>query len=94
MNNLYTLGYFRKRLLGEGFTSKILINDFSEKDGRYWTISIDTELKIFCTCFREDDEISFEFWDGGNRIMNKFIVKTSSMNVIIHNLNTFRDKED
>lgn len=94
MNNLYTLGYFRKRLLADGFTSKILINDFSDVDGRYWTISIDSELKIFCTCFKEDGDLSFEFWDGGNRIPGKFVVKTKSMNVIINHLNSIKDKTE
>ena len=71
-----------------------LCPDFSEIDGRYWTISIDPELKIFCTCFKENGEEHFEFWDGGNRIPGKFVIKTKSMNVIFNHLNSIKNREE
>lgn len=84
MNNLYTLGYFRKRLLASGLTSQILIKNYDESDRRYWTISIGKVANIFCTCYKKDDVIEFEFWDGGKLIKNKHLITTQSMNVIVN----------
>ena len=97
MNNLYTLSYFRKRLLQEGYTSKILIKDYEKEDVRYWTISIDPKLKILCTCYKfltEDGEnVFFEFWDGYNKIKMRQTLNTKSMNVIINYLDGIRTTE-
>ena len=85
-NKLYTLSYFRKRLKGAGFSSKILINNYDEDDKRYWTISIHKEYSIICTCLKyETDgilEVSFHFTDCGQKIIRDKTVQTESMNII------------
>jgi len=86
MNNLYTLSYFRKRLLEAGITSKILIKDYPDADPRYWTVSIFGDKHIMCTCIKERNDIKFEFWDYGVHIGNNRVIKTKSMNVIISSL--------
>jgi hypothetical protein len=93
MNNLYTLSYFRKRLLSGNLTSKILVNDYEETDRRYWTISIGSE-KIFCTCFREGTSNRFEFWDGGNLLQGRRSISTKSMNVVIDFIQGLRTQNE
>jgi len=83
MNNLYTLGYFRHRILSAGIPSKIIVKKYADNDDRYWTISLFGEKHVFCTCYKVDSEFWFEFWDGNNIIKNKRIIKTQSINVII-----------
>ena len=86
-NHLYTRGYFRKRLLEAGITSKILLGNYREGDSRYWTLSLFGDDNIFCTCHKNDkDEYYFEFWDGWQKIKNTHIIRTESMNVIISQL--------
>ena len=82
-NHLYTLGYFRKRLIEAGITSKILVSKYAESDCRYWTISIGNDKHIFCTCYKNDFDVMFEFWDGRQRIQHLYLMQTQSMNVII-----------
>ena len=83
-NNLFTLSYFRKRLFDAEIPSRVLIRNYQKEDKRYWTISIDQEKQIFCTCFRDGEEFWFEFQDGKNQITNPLIIKTLSMKVIIN----------
>ena len=87
-NNLYTLSYFRKRLKDAGINAKILIENYSEQDIRYWTICISEELNIICTCFKyldEDDNqiVKFHFSDGNQLFVFDKTIQTESMNVII-----------
>jgi len=87
MNKLYTLSYFRNRLFAAGIESKILIKNYPENDTRYWTICLFKDYCIYCTCYKYDSEsYSFEFWDGGNLIHNRKIIKTLSMNIIIKSI--------
>jgi hypothetical protein len=92
-NKLYTLSYFRQRLFAAGIESKILIKKYIEEDSRYWTISIFKDKCIFCTCFKNNGEPSFEFWDGANYVKNKTTIRTKSMNVIIQSLLSWSDTE-
>lgn len=92
MNKLYTLSYFRKRLFAAGIESKILIRSFPEGDKRYWMISIFKDKCILCTCYKTGQDYSFEFWDGGNDMTRKTILKCMSMNVIIKELFSWIDK--
>lgn len=90
-NKLYTLSYFRNRLLQEKISSKILINDFSPNDERYWMISIYDDLKIICTCYKNSDEFFFEFFDGKQNIKLTRYFRTDSMKVIIDFLKTLKE---
>jgi hypothetical protein len=83
MNKLYTLGYFRKRLMDAGIKSDVIVKKYPERDSRYWTLSLCGDRYLFCTCHKTDDECYFEFWDGGQIIQARRIVKTQSMNVVI-----------
>jgi hypothetical protein len=97
-NKLFTLSYFRKRLKDAGFITKILDDRYSEIDKRYWTISIDKNYRIHCTCFKfktQDDEncYSFMFTDGKQKIKIDRTLTTSSMKVIIDFLNSVINKD-
>ena len=92
-NKLYTLSYFRKRLSETNLMSKVLISAYPKNDNRYWTISISIDHMIFCTCYKKEDDVYFEFWDGDNVIKNRCVIKTKSMNVIIEYLNSIIHKK-
>ena len=96
-NKLYTLSYFRKRLRDANLTSKVLIDSYKgEADKRYWTISIDPEKRIFCTCFKyiEEDEIvfNFKFSDENQSLPIDRTITTESMMVIIEELKKIINK--
>jgi hypothetical protein len=83
-NNLYTLGYFRKRLTASNIPSKVIVNKYAKHDIRYWSLVLFPRThNIFCTCFKTDDKYYFELWDGGNKFKNKRLIETKSMNVIV-----------
>ena len=91
-NNLFTLGYFSKRLRDAGITCRTLVNRFSSTDRRYWMISIFPDTNnFFCICYRDksDGDYWFEFSDGKNKLMMPIIYKCASMNVIIDWLKKF-----
>ena len=90
-NKLYTLSYFRNRLLQNGISSKILINNFTEEDDRRWMISIYDDLKIICVCYKNNDIFYFEFFDGKQTIKLNQLIQTESMKVIIEFLQNHRD---
>jgi len=87
-NKLYTLSYFKKRLIDAGYHVKVLIPKFLKKgDDRKWLISIMSEHKhypIFCLCIKKEDEYRYLITDN-NLFMDREIM-TSSMNVIINNI--------
>jgi len=89
-NKLYTLSYFRKRLHSASIESKILIKNYMiNEDKRYWTIVMFPKThNIFCTCYKNETEFWFEFWDGGNNLKNETIIRTKSMNIIIDSVYT------
>lgn len=95
-NKLYTLSYFRKRLRDAGITSKVLVNSYKEGDRRYWTISIDPEKRIWCTCFKyiEDGVIKykFKFSDGNQHLPLDRTLSTESMPIIIKALQNIINK--
>jgi hypothetical protein len=85
-NKLYTLSYFRKRLLDSKIKSRIIIDKFSDNDSRYWSIIIDpNKSNIACTCYKKSsDEFKFMFQiPNGNTVS----LKTLSMDVIINTIN-------
>lgn len=92
-NKLYTLGYFRQRLKLAGLWSKILIDKFSADDKRYWAISIDKDLQIFCICYKTHNDYYFEFIDGHQRCTMNIKIRTESMDVILEFLKDCKKKE-
>lgn len=87
-NKLYTLSYFRKRLWEVGVSTTLLINDYAENDKRYWTISIDDDLKILCTCIKYTDadgsvKYEFHFSDSKQNFKMDMVRVTASMEDII-----------
>lgn len=87
-NKLYTLSYFRKRLHSASIDSKVLVRTYTSfGDSRYWTITLFPKThNIFCTCYKNESDVWFELWDGGNRLKNETIIKTKSMNIIIDSI--------
>lgn len=101
-NKLYTLGYFKKRLNENGFyCTEIFKKNFSKNkfetssekfysdtDKRYWTVVIDKNHKIFCTCIKTGEKCEFVFSDCKQKIKNiEYVLETDSINVIIDYLN-------
>lgn len=99
-NKLTTLGYFKKRMRDCGYIVDDLFRGYSHLDPRSWTVIIDPGCaSIFCTCYvnaNKDDikqsqigDFYFELYDGGQFIPGKFLVKTSSIEVLIEYLVKF-----
>lgn len=85
-NKLYTLSYFRKRLLDSGIKSVKVVEKYSDTDARYWTLLIDpNQSSLICTCYkRSSDDFKFTFLIPNGNIIT---VKTLSMDVIINTIN-------
>jgi hypothetical protein len=99
-NKLTTLGYFKKRMRDSGYIVDDLFRNYSQMDPRVWSVIIDPGVaSIICTCYvnasSEDIKTSqvgdffFELYDGGQFIPNQFIIKTSSIEVLIEYLVRF-----
>jgi hypothetical protein len=87
-NKLYTLSYFRKRLREVGINTEILVGEYGDQDKRYWTISIDDNMKIICTCLKytESDGSTvskFHFSDCKQSFKMDMVRETVSMEDII-----------
>lgn len=82
-NNLYTMGYFRKRLKDAGYPSKVLIENFPNNDPRYWMISVSPKHCMIITCFKTKDDLHFKCDDGKKYPM---CFETDSMDVIIEHI--------
>jgi len=89
-NKVTTCGYFLKRIRDNGFYSFRLFNDYGQGDPRRWTIIVNPGVQsVFITCFFNKDfnnDLMFEFNDGGNLFPKNFQLKTDSMEVIITHL--------
>ena len=99
-NKLTTLGYFKKRLRDSGYMVNDLYRGYAFSDPRAWTVIIDPGCaSIFCTCYINANstdlknssigDFYFELYDGGQYIPNRFIIKTSSIEVLISTLAKF-----
>jgi len=99
-NKLTTLGYFKKRMRDSGYMVDDLFRSYSYTDPRVWTVVIDPGCaSVFCTCYQnankdnikksDIDDFYFELYDGGQFITSKFIIKTSSIEVLIEYLVQF-----
>lgn len=89
-NKITTLGYFVKRLRDKGYYCCRLYNEYSNEDPRKWTVVINPKKEsVFITCFINenfDNNLFFEFNDGGVRFVKNYQLKTDSMEVIIEHL--------
>ena len=76
-NNLYTLGYFTKRLRDCNFITLKIFNDYKEGDIRKWTILVDPgDTSVFITCLykNETKEFMFHIDDGGKLFPKNFYI--------------------
>jgi len=89
-NKIKTPGYFIKRLRDCKFGVLRVFQNFSMSDSRRWTILIDPgNTSIFITCYSNknfNNEIMFEFNDGGNYFPKNFSINTESIEVIVQTL--------
>jgi hypothetical protein len=99
-NKLTTLGYFKKRMRDSGYIVDDSYRNYSQMDPRTWTVIIDPGVaSVFCTCYTnankdgmENSQVGdfyFELYDGGQYIPNRFVLKTSSIEVLIEYLAKF-----
>jgi hypothetical protein len=88
-NNLYTLGYFLKRLRNCNFIALKIFNDYRSDDHRKWTIIVDpgnTSLFITCIFYRDTKDFMFHLDDGGKLFPKNFFLKTDSIEIIVESL--------
>ena len=80
-NKIYTLSYFRKRLLDNKIKSTIIVGKYPTNDVRYWTVLIGpNSYKMICTC-RKNSSSEYNFniqIPNGNSVT----LRTKSMEVI------------
>jgi hypothetical protein len=90
-NKLKTAGYFIKRLKDAGYVVLRIFDKYSDKDPRKWTILVDPKgASIYITCFEDRPfrgEYLFSFEDGKQRFSRGYVLKTSSIDVVIDRLN-------
>lgn len=80
-NKIYTLSYFRKRLIDNQIPSIRLINSFEATDTRYWMILIcPGKDNIICTCYKKSPE---EFYFKLCTRNGEYKLLTLSMDTII-----------
>lgn len=86
-NKIKTPGYFIKRLRDCKFGVLRIFQQYGIHDSRRWTVMIDPGgASIFVTCYNNksfNDEIMFEFNDGGNFFPKNFSISTESIEVIV-----------
>ena len=86
-NKITTCGYFIKRLRDSGYHVDRVFCDYGQSDCSRWTVMINPGVQtLFITCtFNKNfnNEIVFEFDDGGNNFPRNFSLKTESMEVVV-----------
>jgi hypothetical protein len=86
-NKIKTPGYFIKRLRDCKFGVLRVFQQYGLHDGRRWTVLVDPSgASVFVTCYNNKDfnnEIMFEFNDGGNFFPKNFSISTESIEVIV-----------
>jgi hypothetical protein len=92
-NKITTQGYFIKRLRDCGYSVWKLYDAYSDDDPRAWTVIIDPgHASVLCTCYinaKAFGVTTFEIYDGGQFIPEKFKVSTDSIEVIVSYLVKF-----
>ena len=86
-NKLYTLSYFKKRIIEHGFDVTKLNIQYESNDLRKWTIVVNKhksnyKMNILITCFKNEKTKEFSFKFQGQR-QKEFILETLTMNLII-----------
>ena len=86
-NKIKTPGYFIKRLRDNKYGVLRIFQNYGLHDSRRWTVLIDPGgSSIFVTCYNNknfNDEIMFEFNDGGNFFPKNFSISTESIEVVV-----------
>jgi hypothetical protein len=86
-NKIKTPGYFIKRLRDCKYSVLRVFQNYGMSDFRKWTILVDPgNTSIFITCYVNKDfnnEIMFEFNDGGNYFPKNFSISTESIEVVV-----------
>lgn len=89
-NKLKTPGYFIKRLRDNKFITLRVFQAYNLADPRKWTVLVDPgNTSLYITCYENKDsnnDIMFEFDDGGRIFPNNFFIKTHSIEIIIQKL--------
>jgi hypothetical protein len=88
-NNLYTLGYFVKRLRDCNFITLKIFNEYGFTDSRKWTILVDPgEASVYITCLQDSStkDYMFHIDDGGKLFPKNFFLKTNSIEIIVEKL--------
>jgi hypothetical protein len=86
-NKIKTPGYFIKRMRDSGYGVLRVFQQFSIIDPRKWIVLIDPGgASILLTCYHNKDfnnQVMFEFNDGGNYFPKNYSVSTESIEVIV-----------
>lgn len=86
-NKIKTPGYFIKRLRDCKYGVLRIFQEYGLHDSRKWTVLVDPGgTSIFVTCYHNrnfNNEIMFEFNDGGNFFPKNFSISTESIEVIV-----------
>lgn len=89
-NKISTPGYFIKRLRDNKFAVLRVFQKYGAHDPRRWTVLVDPGgASIFITCYSNknfNNDIMFEFNDGGNLFVKNFSLTTESIEVVVQHL--------
>tara|TARA_R110000764_G_scaffold144681_1_gene232461 strand:- start:5171 stop:5518 length:348 start_codon:yes stop_codon:yes gene_type:complete len=89
-NKLKTAGYFIKRLKDAGYVTLRMFDKYGEDDSRKWTVLVDPSgASVYITCFEDKpfkNEYLFSFEDGNQRFSRGYVLKTSSIEVVVQRL--------
>lgn len=89
-NKIRTPGYFIKRLKDCGYGVLRMFQQYAEHDPRRWTVLVDPgKSSIYITCYTNKDfnnEIMFEFNDGGLYFPKNYSINTESIEIIVQQL--------
>lgn len=89
-NRLKTPGYFIKRLRDNKFITLRVFQKYSFNDPRKWTVLVDPgNTSLYITCYENkenNNEVMFEFDDGGRLFPRNWYIKTHSIEIIIQKL--------
>jgi len=89
-NKLKTAGYFIKRLKDAGYVTLRMFDKYGDNDSRKWTVLVDPSgASVYITCFENrpfKNEYLFSFEDGNQRFSRGYVLKTSSIEVVVQRL--------
>jgi len=89
-NKLKTAGYFIKRLKDHKYVTFRMFDKYGDHDSRKWTVLVDPGgASVYITCFENrpfKDEYLFSFEDGNQRFPRGYVLKTSSIDVVVQRL--------